>query len=185
MAYAHVAHDCHVGDRVILANAVQLAGFVTVEDWAIIGGISAVHQFCRVGCHAMLGGGARFIQDVAPYAIVGGTPPRPTGINVIGLERRGIPRETRVALDRAFRTLFRRKLTVTAAVSAMRAEHPGVPEVEHLARFAETTIRTRVRRAGRSRVRGGVRPPRRSWGGGCGAVRRPGFRHGRGAAEGM
>jgi UDP-N-acetylglucosamine acyltransferase len=145
MVAAHVAHDCHVGDHVIIANASQLAGFVTVEDWAIVGGLAGVHQFARVGCHSMLGGGARFIQDVAPYTIVGGAPSRPTGINMIGLERRGVPRETRDALSRSFKLLFRRKLTVVEAATLMRAEHPGVPEVEHLARFAETTVRGLIR----------------------------------------
>ena len=145
MAYAHVAHDCHVGNRVIIANASQLAGFVTVDDWAIIGGLAALHQFIRIGRHSMLGGGARFVQDVAPFAIVGGTPPRPSGVNVIGLERRGYSVETREALTRAFKTLFKRKLTTEEAVSALRADHPGVPEVEHLARFAETTVRGLIR----------------------------------------
>lgn len=145
MAYAHVAHDCQIGNRVIIANAAQLAGFVTVEDWAILGGLAAIHQFCRIGCHAMLGGGSRYNQDVAPYTIVGGTPARPTGLNVIGLARRGIPESTRRALDESFRMLFRRGLTTFEAVARMREKHPGNREVEHLARFAETTVRGLIR----------------------------------------
>jgi UDP-N-acetylglucosamine acyltransferase len=92
MAYAHVAHNCVVGERVIVANAVQMAGYVTVEEWAIIGGGTVVHQFTRIGCHAMIGGGSRISQDVAPYVKTAGSPPRNAGINTIGLERRGFPR---------------------------------------------------------------------------------------------
>jgi UDP-N-acetylglucosamine acyltransferase len=141
MAYAHVAHDCQVGDRVIIANATQLAGFVTVEDWAILGGMVAIHQFVRVGCHAMVGGASRVTQDVAPYVSAAGSPPRVAGINVIGLERRGFSSETREALDRAYRILFRKGLTVEKAVERIRSELPGVPEVERFARFAETSAR--------------------------------------------
>jgi UDP-N-acetylglucosamine acyltransferase len=141
MAYAHVAHDCQVGNRVVIANAVQMAGFVTIEDWAIVGGLSAIHQFVRVGCHSMIGGGSRIAQDVAPYVKVAGSPPRLAGVNAIGLERRGFSAGTCAALDRAYRILFRRGLTVGDAVAAIRAEITGVPEVEHLARFAETSAR--------------------------------------------
>jgi UDP-N-acetylglucosamine acyltransferase len=107
MAYSHVAHDCHVGDRVVIANAVQMAGFVTIEDWAIVGGLTAIHQFVRIGCHAMIGGGSRIPQDVAPYVLLAGNPPRLGGINAIGLERRGFAPECRQALERAYRILFR------------------------------------------------------------------------------
>ncbi len=141
MAYAHVAHDCRVGDRVVLANGVQMAGFVTIEDWAIVGGLSAVHQFVRVGCHSMIGGCSRVAQDVAPYVMASGAPPRIAGLNSVGLERRGFSAAVRAALDRAYRILFRNGLTVTAAVAAIRAELPPLPEVEHFARFAETSVR--------------------------------------------
>jgi len=141
MAYAHVAHDCRVGDQVVIANAVQMAGFVTIEDWAIIGGLSAIHQFVRIGCHSMIGGCSRISQDVAPYVKVAGSPPRLAGLNSIGLERRGVSAPTRAALDGAYRVLFRRGFTVAAAVAAMRGEFGSVTEVEHLARFAETSVR--------------------------------------------
>ncbi|MBI1799645.1 MAG: acyl-ACP--UDP-N-acetylglucosamine O-acyltransferase [Candidatus Eisenbacteria bacterium] len=141
MAYAHVAHNCSIGDRVVIANAVQFAGYVSVEDWVIVGGTTGVHQFVRIGCHAMVGGGSRISQDIAPYVKAAGSPPHNAGINVVGLERRGIPESTRQALDRAYRILFREGLTVAAAVESMRAEYPGVPEVEHFARFAETSVR--------------------------------------------
>jgi UDP-N-acetylglucosamine acyltransferase len=141
MAYSHVAHNCQLGDHVILANAVQMAGYVTIEDWAIVGGGTVIHQFVRVGRHSMIGGGSRIPQDVAPYVKLGGNPPRLAGVNSIGLERRGFSAEACAALDRAYRILFRQRLTVADAVSRIRAELPGVPEVEVLARFAETSTR--------------------------------------------
>ena len=141
MACSHVAHNCRLGDRVIVANAVLFAGYVTVEDWAIVGGGTVVHQFTRIGRHSMIGGGSRVAQDVAPFVKAAGSPPRLAGINRIGLERRGFSPAACDALDGAYRMLFRRGLTVTAAVAAMRAGFPGVEEVEHLARFAETSAR--------------------------------------------
>ena len=141
MAYSHVAHNCQLGDHVILANAVQMAGYVTIEDWAIIGGGTVIHQFVRIGRHAMVGGGSRIPQDVAPFVKLAGNPPRLAGVNSVGLERRGVGPETCAALDRAYRLLFRQRLTVNDAVARIRAELPGIPEVEILARFAETSAR--------------------------------------------
>ncbi len=141
MAYAHVAHNCQIGHHVVMANAVQLAGYVIVEDWAIVGGGTVIHQFARVGCHSIIGGGSRISQDVAPYVRTAGSPPRNAGLNVVGLERRGFSPETCAALERAYRLLFRDGLTVADAVTRIRTELPGVPEVEHLARFAETSAR--------------------------------------------
>jgi UDP-N-acetylglucosamine acyltransferase len=141
MAYVHVAHNCSIGDHVVIANIVQFAGYVAIEDWAIIGGGTLVHQFTRVGCHAIVGGMSRVTQDVAPYVKAAGSPPRNAGLNGIGLERRGFPEATRDALDRAYRILFRDKLTVKDATQRMRSEFPGIAEVEHLARFAETSVR--------------------------------------------
>jgi UDP-N-acetylglucosamine acyltransferase len=141
MAYAHVAHDCQLQDHVIVANAVQFAGFVTVEEWAIVGGGTVVHQFARVGCHAIIGGGSRVAQDVLPYVMTAGSPPRNAGINRIGLERRGFSKEAREGLDQAYRILLREGLTVAAAVEKIRAALGGLPDVEHFARFAETSVR--------------------------------------------
>ena len=103
MAYAHVAHDCTVGDHVIMANGVQLGGHVTIEDWAILGGMTPVHQFCKVGQHAMIGGGFRVIQDVPPYILASEEPLRFCGLNSIGLKRRGFSEETVMTLKRAYR----------------------------------------------------------------------------------
>ena len=141
MACAHVAHNCVLGEHVIIANAVLFAGYVTVEDWAIVGGGTMVHQFTRIGRHAMVGGGSRVTQDIAPFIKVGGSPPRLAGLNRMGLERRGFSRPACDALGGAYRLLFRRGLTVERAVAEMRAAFPGVPEVEYFARFAETSAR--------------------------------------------
>jgi len=141
MAYSHVAHDCHIQDHVVLANVVQLAGFITIEDWAILGGGTLVHQFVRIGRHAFVGGASRITQDVAPFHTVAGSPPRTTGLNRVGLERRGFACETRESLEQAHRILFRDGLTLDAAVAKIRASLGAIAEVEHLARFAETSAR--------------------------------------------
>jgi UDP-N-acetylglucosamine acyltransferase len=112
-----------------------------VEDWAIVGGGTVVHQFTRLGRHCMVGGGSRVSQDVAPFVKLAGSPPRLAGINRIGLERRGYTPERCRAIEQAYRTLFRRGLTVESAVAEMRAASPGDAEIEHFARFAETSVR--------------------------------------------
>lgn len=141
MAYSHVAHNCRLGDRVILANSVNLAGHVTVEDWAIIGGVTPVHQFVRIGAHAMVGGGSRIPQDVAPFMLVSGNPPETHGLNQIGLERRGFTPEAIAALKQAFRLLFRKNLTVVEAAARIEAEVPSFPEVRKLVDFFRTSER--------------------------------------------
>lgn len=141
MAYSHVAHNCVVGDHVIVANVVQMAGYVTIEDWAIVGGGTMIHQFVRIGRHAMVGGLTRLTQDAPPFVKLGGSPPRPAGINTIGLQRRGFSKSVCDALEGAYKILFREGATVPQAVARMRAEFPGVAEVEMLARFAETSSR--------------------------------------------
>ena len=141
MAYSHVAHNCAIGDHVVIANAVQLAGYVVVDDWAILGGGTVVHQFTRVGRHSMIGGGSRISQDIAPFVKSAGSPPRNAGVNTIGLERRGFPRESRDALERAYRMFFRDGSTAVQAVATIRRELPGFPEAEHFARFCETSVR--------------------------------------------
>lgn len=145
MAYSHVAHNGSLGDHVILANAVQLAGYVVVDDWAIIGGGSVVHQFTRIGRHCMIGGGSRIPQDVAPYTKTAGSPPRNAGINSVGLSRRGFSPDAVEALSRAYRMFYRDGLTTPAAVAAIRERFTGQPEVEHFCRFCETSVRGVVR----------------------------------------
>jgi len=128
MAYAHIAHDCVVGDHTILANNATLAGHVTVGDWVVIGGLSAVHQFCSVGPHAMAGGGSIVLRDIPPYVMCNGNPAEPHGINTEGLKRRGFEAETINLLRRAYKMLYKEGMTTVEAVSAlaaMAAEHPS------------------------------------------------------------
>jgi UDP-N-acetylglucosamine acyltransferase len=141
MAYTHVAHNCRLGDHVIMANSVNLAGHVTVEDWAIVGGVTPVHQFVRIGCHSMIGGGSRIPQDVTPYALVAGNPPILAGLNHIGLERRGFSGDTIAALKRAYRLLFRSGHLLDEGVARVRAEVEDGPEVRHLLTFIEGSQR--------------------------------------------
>lgn len=141
MAYTHVAHDCIVGDNVILANAVQLAGHVTVEDWAIIGGLTGVHQFCRIGRHVMVGGHFRVTKDVPPYILASEEPLRFVGLNSVGLRRRGFSEETMRALKHAYRLIYRSNLNVSQAVARIREEVELIPEVLHVLEFIEKAER--------------------------------------------
>jgi UDP-N-acetylglucosamine acyltransferase len=141
MAYAHVAHDCVVGNEVIMANAATLAGHVIVEDQAIIGGLTGVHQFVRVGRLSITGGCAKVVQDVPPFMMADGNPLAVRGINKIGLERRGVPPETVRALKEMYRMIYRRKLGVKDAVQEMKAALPDFPELAHLESFLLTSER--------------------------------------------
>lgn len=141
MAYAHVAHNAVLEDRVILANAVQLAGYVTVQENAIVGGAAVVHQFVRIGRHSMVGGGLRVPQDVLPFTRAAGYPLRPIGLNVVGLERRGFSPEAIAGLKRAYRILLRSGLRLEDAATRIRSEVAALPEVEEFLTFALTSER--------------------------------------------
>ncbi|HXC25961.1 MAG TPA: acyl-ACP--UDP-N-acetylglucosamine O-acyltransferase [Gemmatimonadaceae bacterium] len=141
MSYVHLAHDCHVGNGVILANAVQLAGHVTVEDRAGISGMSAVHQFARIGKHSFVGGCSRVSKDVPPYVKAVGNPMRLYGLNTVGLQRNGFSDETIRELKRAYRLFFRSELNVTQAIERVNAEVELLPEVRHLVAFLEQSER--------------------------------------------
>ena len=141
MAYVHVAHNSVVGDRVILANGVQLAGYVTVEDFAIVGGLVPVHQFVRIGAHSMVGGGCRVPQDVLPFTRAAGQPLKPIGLNLVGLQRRGFPEPTIAALKQAYRLLLRSGLNLDEACTRIRETVPASPEVEQFVRFAQASQR--------------------------------------------
>lgn len=141
MAYCHVAHDCIVGNRVIMANGSTLAGHVTVEDYAILGGLSAVHQYTRIGESVMLSGGAMVGQDVPPYTIAAGDRARLRGLNLVGLRRRGFSDETVRVLKKAYRLLVLSKLRVVDAVARIRSELPAMPEIDHLVEFIEKSER--------------------------------------------
>jgi UDP-N-acetylglucosamine acyltransferase len=140
MAYAHVSHDSVIGNHVILSNAVQMGGHVSIEDYAIIGGLCALHQFIRIGTHAMVGGASRVPKDIPPYTRAAGSPCRLYGLNSVGLQRRGFSDEARRELKRAYRTLFASKLNLSDAVEALR-RGPLTPEAERLVAFVETSER--------------------------------------------
>jgi UDP-N-acetylglucosamine acyltransferase len=141
MAYCHVAHNTQVGNNVIMSNNATLAGHVTVEDYAIIGGLTAVHQFTRVGCHAMIGGMSRVTHDVLPYAIGAGIPFRLGGLNQIGLRRRGFSFAARKALSSAFRLIYRSGITLKQAISRIESEVELLPEVVHVVDFCRSSQR--------------------------------------------
>ena len=141
MAYTHVAHDCELGNHVVLSNAVNMAGHVCIEDWAIVGGLTPIHQFVRIGAHAFVGGGSRIAQDVPPYCRVAGNPPKLYGLNSVGLDRRGFGEETRAALKMVYRTLFNGKENLGRAVETVEAEAPTFPEVRHLLEFVRASER--------------------------------------------
>jgi UDP-N-acetylglucosamine acyltransferase len=145
MAYAHVAHDCKLGKSVIMANSVNLAGHVKIDDYAIIGGVVPVHQFVRIGKHVMIGGGFRVTQDVCPYALAGGYPLRVAGLNSIGLKRRNFPKETIAALQKAFKFLFFSELNTSQAVERIRCEIELIPEVMDVLTFIEESSRGLVK----------------------------------------
>lgn len=141
MAYAHIAHNCKIGDHVILSNAVNMAGHVTIEDHAAVSGLTAIHQFVRIGCYSYVGGGSRVSMDIVPYIKVAGNPPMVNGINSVGLQRNGFPRETLKVLKEAYRLLFRSNLNVSQAVDAIENRLQPIPEITHLVEFIKTSQR--------------------------------------------
>jgi UDP-N-acetylglucosamine acyltransferase len=142
MVYSHVAHDCQVGDRTLFVNNATLAGHVTVEDDATIGAFSSVHQFCRVGRHAYVGGYTVLTLDALPYAKTVGQKPLCYGLNTIGLARKGVEPESVTRLGRALRTLLRSGLAAAEALARIRGElAQGDPYVEHLVAFVESSSR--------------------------------------------
>ena len=141
LSYSHIAHDCVVGDEVIFSNNGTLAGHVEVGDRAVVGGLTAIHQFCRVGRLAITGGCSKIVQDVPPFTMVDGNPARARGINQVGLERAGYPKETVRALREAFRVLYRLDLNTAQALEKLRAELGTVPEVGELVEFVEASQR--------------------------------------------
>ena len=142
MAYTHVAHDVHIGGRAVLANAVTLGGHVTVGDWAIIGAATGVHQFCRVGRHAIIGGYSVVTQDVLPFSnTVSQREIKVYGANRVGLERRGFETSVVEALQTAFRLLTRSELNTSQAIERIRAEVPATAEVDELIEFIRASER--------------------------------------------
>ncbi len=146
MAYSHIAHDCHIGDHTIFANNATLAGHVDVGDFATIGAFTAIHQFCRVGEHAFIGGDTICTMDVLPFVkTVGSRPAKTYGINTIGLQRKGIEPETIEALQRAYRILIRSRLRAVDAVERIDNELGLYPEARYLAEFVRGAKRGIIR----------------------------------------
>ena len=141
LAYCHVAHNCTLGNHIIMSNVATLAGHVTVEDHAVVGGLAAVHQFCRIGKLAMIGGCSKVVQDVPPFMIADGNPAETRTINKVGMERNGIPEETQNALRQAYKILFREGLTVSNALAKIESDLPLLPEIKHLVQFIRASER--------------------------------------------
>jgi UDP-N-acetylglucosamine acyltransferase len=141
MSYVHLAHDCHVGDGVILSNGVQLAGHVTVEDKVTMSGLSAVHQFARIGRYAFVGGMSRVSKDVPPFIKAVGNPIKLYGLNSVGLQRNGFSEDVMRELKRAYRLFFRSELNISQALEKARTELQQYPEVEALIRFVDESGR--------------------------------------------
>jgi UDP-N-acetylglucosamine acyltransferase len=141
MAYAHVAHNCVIGDHVVITNAVSLAGHVAIEDYAIIGGTTAIQQFTRVGAHSYVGGACRITKDVPPYFKIGGVPTRPIEVNTVGLLRRGFSEDSLNQLRKAYRLLYLTDLNTTQAVERIKEELPMNDEISRLVAFIESSTR--------------------------------------------
>lgn len=141
MAYVHIAHDCLVGDNAILANNTTLAGHVNIEDWAILGGFTKVHQFCRIGAHSFTGMNVDITRDVPPYVMVSGNPIEPRGINTEGLQRRAFTAEQIRNIKNAYRILYRSELRLEEALIRLREPADTHPEVARMVKFLETSQR--------------------------------------------
>lgn len=139
MAYAHVAHDCILGDHVILANAVQLAGHVTVDDFAILGGLAAAQQFVRIGAHTYVAGHTLIRKDVPPYVKAAREPISYMGVNIVGLQRCKIPKETITAISNIYHVLFVEKHTTSAALSLIDEKFDSSPVKEQIVQFVKTS----------------------------------------------
>jgi UDP-N-acetylglucosamine acyltransferase len=141
MAYCHVAHNCKLGNRIIMSNAATLAGHVHVEDYAIISGLSGIHQFCRIGAHCLVGGASAVVKDVPPYTIVQGNHAKLFGLNVIGLKRRNFPENTIKAIKDAYKIVFRSQLLLDEAIKKVQQEVEATPEVNHFIKFIKESER--------------------------------------------
>jgi UDP-N-acetylglucosamine acyltransferase len=145
LAYSHIGHDCTVGNNVVFSNNGTLAGHVQVDDNAVMGGLTAVHQFCRIGRFAITGGCSKIVQDVPPFMIADGNPAEIRGINLIGLERKGVPAESVKLIKEAFRLIYRSKHNTRQAIEAIRKELPPSEEISQILEFIERSQRGIIR----------------------------------------
>ncbi|AGB42299.1 acyl-(acyl-carrier-protein)--UDP-N-acetylglucosamine O-acyltransferase [Halobacteroides halobius DSM 5150] len=141
MAYCHVAHDCQVGNDIIMSNSANLAGHVIVEDSAVIGGLVGVHQFVRIGEMAMVGAGSKVVKDVPPYILVDGHPSSVNGINIVGLRRNEVKPEVRRKIKQAYKILYRSNLNTNQAIEEMEEELDNSPLIENFLRFLRNAQR--------------------------------------------
>lgn len=145
MAYVHIAHDCRIGNQTIFANNASLAGHVTVDDYAILGGFTLVHQFCAIGAHSLTAFGSGISKDVPPYVTVGGSPARPHGLNMEGLRRRGFSEDVRKRLKDAYRVLYRENLSLADAIERLQSAAADCDELRLLVDFLGKQTRGIVR----------------------------------------
>lgn len=145
LAYSHIAHDCVVGSHCVFSNNGTLAGHVTVEDHVTIGGLGAVHQFCRIGTHALIGGCTKIVQDVPPYFIADGNPAQIRAVNIIGLQRKGFPDQKIRQLRHALRTLYSPELNTSQALAELEQTQADCPEITQIIHFIKTSQRGIIR----------------------------------------
>src|ERR1700736_2370463 len=145
LAYSHIGHDCAVGNEVVFSNNGTLAGHVRVDDNAVMGGLTAVHQFCRIGKFAITGGCSKIVQDVPPFMIADGNPAKIRGVNQVGMERKGVPMEAVKLIKEAFRIIYRSKYNTRQALEAIRKELPATEEITLLINFIEKSERGIIR----------------------------------------
>ncbi len=141
LAYSHVAHDCQLGDHILMANSVALGGHISIGDHAILGGIVAVHQFARIGSYAIVGGQSAVTMDIPPYVSAAGNRAQLYGLNLVGLKRKGFNEQTITTLKKAYKIIFRSGLTQDEAIQKTRDEFPDSREVAYLIDFIQTTKR--------------------------------------------
>lgn len=135
MAFSHIAHDCQIGNNVILSHGAGLAGHVTIEDRVVIGGMAGIHQFCRVGTMSMVGGVSKVTKNVPPFLLVDGNPATVAGINFVGLRRGGVNADIRAEIKKAYKILYRSDLTITQAIDQIEQTLKGFSEIDHFVRF--------------------------------------------------
>jgi UDP-N-acetylglucosamine acyltransferase len=141
MAYCHVAHNCKLGNNTVMSSGAMLAGHIHIDDFAIIGGMSGIHQFTRIGRHAFIGGASAVAKDVPPFMTVAGNQAKPYGLNLVGLRRRGFKEETLSALKQAYKLVYRSSLLLATALDKIRSEVPDIPEVRQFVEFIEKSER--------------------------------------------
>jgi UDP-N-acetylglucosamine acyltransferase len=145
MAYTHVAHDCVVGNNIIMANAASIAGHVLVEDFAILGGFTLVHQFCKIGKYSFSAMGSIISRDIPPYVLVGGQPTKPHGINAVGLDRHGLSQDAIRQIKKAYKVVYKSGLKLDAAIETLEEMVEETPEIECLVNFLKQTQRSILR----------------------------------------